>query len=206
MPNDLISILYDHYRDTCSVVTEAVKRRDRLMLFVVVTAGLFALQTFFPSISNEGVSGFLNFKFGFTLKSDLAVIGNALWFLLLIFSLRYFQTQVFLEKQYSYLHELEEKINGRLGDSTVGREGAGYLSNYPLFSNWISIVYTIFFPMILFLIAAIRIGSEWRGAVGKPSLGLLLNSLVFAFLAISILIYLKTIHFSKGEKNSSRSS
>jgi len=82
------------------------------------------------------VSDFLNFKFGINLKLDLSMIGNIVWFLLLIFTLRYFQTAVFVERQHLYIHKIEEKLNKQFGEEVITREGKSYLTNYPYFSDW----------------------------------------------------------------------
>ena len=136
MLDELTSIIYDHYKDTCSITCDAIKRRDRLMLFVIIALGFFAFQNLFPSLANTMVSDFLNFKFGINLKLDLSMIGNIVWFLLLIFTLRYFQTAVFVERQHLYIHKIEEKLNKQFGEEVITREGKSYLTNYPYFSDW----------------------------------------------------------------------
>ena len=195
MPNQSTQILYDHYKDTCAITGEAIKRRDRLMLFVVLILGFFAFQAIFPTDSNAVISQFLTFKFGLTQKLDLSVIGNVVWFLLLISTIRYFQTAVFVERQHTYVHTVEEKLNKELGEGLITRESKSYLEKYPRYSDWMWMLYTIIFPILLLIISAVKIFGETEQACGsKWSIGFLLDSTAFALLAVSIVLYLIMVH------------
>ena len=195
MINELISTLHDHYKDTCSIITEAIKRRDRLMLFVILTLGFFAFQTIFPTVSNTVVNDFLEFKFGLTLKLNLAVVGNIVWFLLLIFTMRYFQVAVFVERQYVYIHQLEEKLNKLIGQELITREGKSYHHRYPIFSDWMWLIYTVIFPTLLLIVGIVKITLELKYLYTAGwSLGLMLNTVAFALLGVSVVLYLVVIH------------
>ena len=165
------------------------------MVFVIMALGFFAFQTIFPTASDTVVNDFLSFKFGLTLKFNLSIIGNVVWFLLLIFTLRYFQVAVFVERQYLYLHAVEEKLNKELGQELITREGKSYLHKYPLFSDWMWMLYTIIFPLLLLVVSAVKITSELKYlCVNGWSFGLLLDSTAFILLTISIVLYLTTLH------------
>lgn len=202
---DTINILYDHYKDTCSTIGEAIKRRDRLIIFVLLTTGFFALQSIFPSVPNQFISDYLMFRFGSATQINPTVLGSVIWILLLIFTMRYFQVAIFIERQYGYIHEVENKINVKLGDEFITREGKAYLSKYPIFSDWMWVLYTIIFPILLLVIAIIKITGEWKAAsfYGITS-NLIFNSVIALLLVISVILYLKVIHFknkkSKNEK------
>lgn len=191
-----MSILYDHYKDTCDITRDAVKRRDRLILFTILTVALFSFQAFFPTVSNQALSQFLIFKFGLNLQFNFAFIGSIIWFLLLIFTLRYFQVAVFVERQYKYIHKIEDQLNQELGKELITREGKSYLSKYPLFSDWMWCLYTIIFPILLFVISLIKIYYECKSF----SFNTLFNTVIFLLLTFSIILYLKMIHF-KSKKN-----
>lgn len=195
MSDKPLSIIYDHYKETCSIIGDAIKRRDRLMVFVILALGFFAFQTIFPITSDTVVNDFLSFKFGLTLKLDLSIIGNVVWFLLLIFTLRYFQVAVFVERQYSYLHQAEDKLNKELEQELITREGKSYLNKYPLFSDWMWMLYTIIFPLLLLAVSTAKIISELKDLCASGwSFSLLLDSTAFVLLAISIVLYLTTLH------------
>lgn len=201
MPSDSTSILYDHYKETCTIIGEAVKRRDRAMLFAIIALGFFAFQTIFPSVADHAVTDYLSFKFGLTLQIDLSVLGNIVWLLVLLFALRYFQTAVFVERQYAYLHQLEDKVNAAVGQDVITREGKSYLVDYPWFSNWMHVLYTIAFPALLFFVTSLKITGEWLQRPGDAvTLGLFINTLLFALLAVSIWLYIAVLHFKPKKK------
>ena len=195
-----LPILYDHYKDTCSVIGESVKRRDRLMLYVLLLLSLFSIETLFPSASSAAISGFLKLKYGFALHFDLSALGNVVWFLLLIFTLRYFQVAVFVERQYLYIHGIEETLNTEFGDDIITREGKFYLHNYPAFSTWMWGLYTIIFPTLLLIVSAVKITGELCAALSNGwSFALLLDAIAFILLTISTALYLMVLH-RKGKK------
>ncbi len=196
-----VTILYDHYKDTCSTIGQAVKRRDRLMVFVVLALGFFAFQSIFPTASNTAVNDFLNFKFGLTHGLDLAVVGNVVWFLLLIFTLRYFQVAVFVERQYDYIHKVEDQLNAEFGKELVTREGKSYLGKYPVFSDWMWMLYTIIFPLLLLVVATVKIIGEFAHVCNTGwTFGLALNGIAFVLLTLSVVLYMIMIH-SKSRKS-----
>lgn len=200
MSDKILSTVYDHYKDTCSVIGEAIKRRDRLMLFVLAVLSFLAFQNIFPAISGVAINDFLNFKLGLTFRLDFSVIGSFTWFLLLLFTLRYFQLAVFVERQYSYLHKIEGRLNKELGEEIITREGKSYLSNYPCFSNWMWLLYTIIFPYLLFLAIATKIANELRDALLNGwSVHLVLDATAFILLSISIVLYLFMLHIKKAK-------
>lgn len=195
MPNKSITTIYDHYKDTCSIVGEAIKRRDRLLVFVIIILGLFSFRSIFPGVSDEILNGFLNFKFGVSLEFNFSIIGNVIWFLLLIFTLRYFQVATFVEQRYPYLYKLESRLNKELGEDIITREGKAYLSNYPRFSDWMWFLYTIIFPFLLFLITIVKIVSEFKNVlINGWSPWFTLDAIAFILLAVSIVLYLIILH------------
>lgn len=189
------SLVHDHYKDTCSIISDAVRRRDRLMLFVILVLAFFALHTIFPTVSDTAVHDFLSFKFGLDLTLDLSIVGNVVWFLLLIFTIRYFQVAAFIERQYCYIHQIEDDLNRILGEKLITREGSSYLHKYPAFSSWMWFLYTIVFPILLLFIGTSKIISELIHACQTTwSVSILLNSTAFILLAVSIVLYLLMIH------------
>lgn len=195
MPEKLVSTLYDHYKDSCAIVKESIKRRDSLMILVIVTLGFFSLQGLFPDTSNILLRDFINFKFGIDLNLNISIIGNVVWFLLLTFTLRYFQAAVFIERQYPYIHKLEERLNKEFNEEIITRESGTYLSNYPLFSDLMWILYTLIFPLILISVATSKIISEQKSICTNGwSLSIIFNFTIFIILATSIIFYLISIH------------
>ena len=174
------------------------------MSFAIITLGFFACQTIFPSAADNAIVDYIHFNFGLTLTINLAILGNIVWFLVLLFTLRYFQTAVFVERQYAYLHQLEDKLNTVFGQEMITREGKSYLADYPWFSDWMWFLYTIAFPALLFFVSVMKIFSEWALTLRNGfSLGLGINSLLFLFLIISIGLYIAVVHFKDKYRDAS---
>jgi hypothetical protein len=173
------------------------------MIFVIIALGLFAFETIFPTTSTQLVSDYLSFKFGLNLTLNISIIGNVIWFLLLLLTIRYFQVAVHIERQYEYIHNLEDKLNEELGKEVITREGKHYLSKYPYFSDWMWFLYTIFFPVLLLAISGLKIFAEIKLAGKAITGGLGFNFMVFVLLTISIVLYLLMIH-SRSKKKSSK--
>jgi len=166
-----------------------------MMVYVVLTLGFFAFQALFPAASDAVLANFLNFKFGLTALPNFTIIGSVIWFLLLVFAVRYFQISTFVERQYIYLHCIEEKINKEFGEELIIRESKAYLDKYPLFSAWMWVLYTIIFPILLFLVSGVKIFKEIGTAcTTRFSLSLFLDIIIFVLLAISIVLYLIMLH------------
>jgi hypothetical protein len=187
-------ILYDHYKETCNITAEVIKRRDRLLIYVVLTLALLVIQGILPEVSVSALNNILNHQFGITTSIDLSIIGSAVWFLLLLFILRYCQTSIFVERQYTYLHELEDRIENGL----ISREGKSYLSNYPIFSDWMWLLYTVIFPALLLLIVLVKAGSEITFACFNGwSFTTSFNLVISVLILVSVSLYLFSLHSKK---------
>lgn len=157
-----MDVLHDHYKESFSHIREREKQRDRLFLVLV---GLFALLIFeiqYPtnfegSLGPVKASGATVDLGAFPLPGLLSVS----WVLTFTIALRYCQTVVNIERQYGYLHGLEEKISRELGDEELyRREGRSYLEKYPLFQDWVWICYVFLLPAIVVLATLALVGLE----------------------------------------------
>lgn len=190
-----IDLLYDHYKDTCSLIGSASGRRDRLMLLVVAILALSSVQTFFPTIAGDVLAHYLASQYGLHKSIDLALLGNLIWFLLLLFTIRYFQTATYVERQYAYLHILENRLNESLGGSLITREGKSYLADYPLLQDWIAFLYRVVVPGMMLVLSTIRITREWRALPpGLTSPAFLVDGMIYLTLVVSITLYLLMLH------------
>jgi hypothetical protein len=98
---------------------------------------------------------------------------------------------MFVERQYPYIHKLEEEIGG----GVLAREGKAYLEKYPIFSNWMWLLYTIVFPVLLFSIVLAKIISEITYAcINGWSYTTHLNIVIALLIIISISLYLFSLH------------
>jgi hypothetical protein len=153
--------LCSHYKDSFDMHTLTIRRRDTLFYSLLIILAIFTLQL----SSAETVANILNeysFKIsGVKIGNNINFISTLMWLLLLGFSTRYFQIVLEIERQYDYLHSLEEELNKYYSGSVIfTREGKSYLNKYPLFSNWAGLLYTLFFPAMIITIIIVKIDNE----------------------------------------------
>lgn len=195
MSTEALPTVYDHYKETCALIGDASRRRDRLLLWALGVLALFAFEIFFPTPAEQLFSSVLARQIGVDRPIDLGLIGNVIWIALLLFSVRYFQTAAYVERQYPYLHKLEGRVNDALGSEIITREGKAYLSGYPRFQSWLAFLYQKAVPFLLLLLPTIRIAMEvWRSPLTIP---LLIDVAVYALFAWSTFRYLQMIHARK---------
>jgi len=145
---DNLSLLHDHYKETFTLIREREAQRDKLFVWLLVIFALLAIEIQYPANFN-GVLGHLKFA-GNDIdlqQLPLSRLLNASWVFTAAFVLKYYQITKGVERQYDYLHMLEDRISGSLGDTDVyRREGRAYLEKYPLLLDWAWVYYTMLFP------------------------------------------------------------
>lgn len=183
-------ILYDHYKDTFAHIQDFLKLRDRFFFLILFLVTLMLFQMYSPTESGETISAFVAKQLELKNPLDISFLGSILWFGLLGLIIRYFQTVVHLERQYEYIHKLEEQISPNYDNKAFTREGKFYLSDYPLFSKWTSILYTIIFPILLIIVVFAKI-------IGELSHSEHVSILLFFNIAVFLCILISTMNKSK---------
>lgn len=189
-------VLYDHYKDSFGNIQKCVKFRDRLFLLILIVITLMLFQVFSPKDAGDLISQYIGKNLGLTGPINISFIGSVIWFSMLALAIRYFQTVVHIERQYSYVHQLEDDLNQIYGNKIFTREGKAYLENYPLFSSWAWLLYTIIFPLLLIFIAWVKINSEWQQQIANQGLAII-DTAIFGSIVISTGLYLLLVHFRK---------
>jgi len=157
-----------------------------------------ALYTFWPTDAITAFSGMSEQKLGLAISVDVGFLGSIVWFALLIAVVRYTQVVVYIERQYKYIHKIEEELHKHFDNSIAfTREGKSYLKDYPKFSDWIWTLYTIIFPFVLGVIVLVKIITEWAVSFHAITVPLLLNTTVAVLVLISIILYMFFIHRQK---------
>lgn len=196
MEDAKLQILHDHYKDTFFYIQEYIKLRDRLFLFILFVVTFMLFQLYAPVSAGEAVSHFITKKLELKSPIDITFIGSIIWFGLLSLVVRYFQTVAHIERQYKYIHQIEEQLSSEYANKVFTREGKAYLNDYPVFSSWAWILYTIVFPALLVALVIFKINREiWQA--GSISLLVSVNSAIALFIVLSILFYLLLVHFKK---------
>ena len=189
-PEQRLDVLHYHYKESFSYIRERERQRDRLFLVLI---GLFALL-FFETQYPRGFGGALGPVDVSGAEVDLGALPlpallSASWVLALATTLRYCQVSINVERQYSYLHTLEDKISRELGDEEIyRREGGAYAKDYPLFSDWAWVSYVFLFPVAALLATAVLQGFEWTG-LAYPVAYKLFDSVMALGIAVSFYLY-----------------
>lgn len=191
-----LTILHDHYKDTFAYIREYAKYRGQLFFFILLVIAIMLFQLYSPKGAETALSEATAQQLGLSSPIDISFIGSLTWFVLLGILVRYFQTMALIEKQYTYIHNLEAQLSAIFKGNAFTREGKSYLSNYPLFSEWTHILYTIIFPILLLLIMTIKIVDEWQQSTSVSWI-LIFNSGIFLMIVISTALYFLLVHFKK---------
>lgn len=192
--------LCSHYKDSFDIHRETIKQRDMLFYVLLVILAMFAMQLSAADTVTKIINELISHLTGAELGKDLNLISTLMWLFLLAFSTRYFQVVIEIERQYNYLHTLELDLNQYYSGSKVfTREGKEYLRKYPLFSNWTWFLYTLFFPLLIFLsiISRIKLEIYRMDAIG-------FNQVVFfacyLMIGTSVILYVYRLHESNVNK------
>ncbi len=191
-----LQILAEHYKETFDFLQKNLKQINRLFLYVLCILILMLFQLYTPLEASNLISQFISSKLNMSARMNMLFVQSIIWFGLLATTLKYFQSVVFIERQYNYIHQLEEQLSKEYEKKAFTREGESYLKDYPAFLNWASCLYTIFFPAILLIISSSKIVSECK-LLGFKQILVWFNVVFFLCIAISVILYLIALHVKK---------
>lgn len=193
MDTDKLQILSEHYSHTFDFLQTHLKKRDNLFITVLLLLVVMLFQIYTPVEASNLIAQLIEKKLDISVKIDFLYIQSIIWFALLSVVIKYFQSVIFIERQYNYLHALEDQLSSEYNGTIFTREGQSYLNNYPKFLNWASFLYTVLFPAILAVITTSKIVSEYQQYCFNEAL-VIFNALIYLFVAISLTLYLYGIH------------
>lgn len=188
--------LCSHYKDSFDIHRATIKQRDTLFYGLLVILAIFTLQLSSADTVANIVNEYVNKVSGVKIGNNVSFISTLMWLILLGFSTRYFQVVLEIERQYGYLHQLEELLNNYFPNTKAfTREGKSYLSKYPLFSNWVWLLYTLFFPSLILasVIAKIRGDIEMYGF---QEFNQIINFICYLIIGTSSILYTYRLHES----------
>ncbi|MEW8491591.1 MAG: hypothetical protein AB2657_17970 [Candidatus Thiodiazotropha endolucinida] len=196
METEKLNLLAEHYTHTFDFLQTHLKKRDKLFsgVLIMLTVMLFIIYT--PKEISELANQILKENFKLTTTVNFLYIQSIIWFVLMALSIKYFQSVVFIERQYKYLHNLEDTLSKEFENGEFTREGKAYLNNYPMLLNWASFLYSIIFPFVFLVVTTSKIYTEFS-LYGYKSILIWFNAVVFMFMLISLGLYFYGMHFSK---------
>lgn len=159
-----LDVLHDHYKESFGRVRELERSRDRNFLWTIVLFGLLALQVGYPAEFGGSIQRISLLGGEMNLRAlPLAALLSATWVLALAVSLRYCSISIAVDRQYPYVHYLEEQISPMVGgDQLYQREGYVYLTDYPMLLNVAWLAYVVVFPLIVTAASIAFLWWEWR--------------------------------------------
>ncbi|EIU7824643.1 hypothetical protein QU232_004244 [Vibrio vulnificus] len=186
--------LCSHYKDTFDIHRASIKQRDTLFYALLLTLAVFTLQFSSVEVVTSIVTEYVQKSTGVKLGQNTDFMSTLLWFVILGFSTRYFQVVLEIERQYGYLHKLEATLNNQYDDEySFTREGKSYLSKYPLFSNWVWLLYTLFFPSILLFVIIARIKFQ-VSTMESIEINQIIDFICYLIVGTSTVLYTYRLH------------
>lgn len=152
-------LLYDHYKDSYSLIKNAEIERNRLFVHLAILVTVLFLISIDPNNSNTLFS-IIESKFDIEFGLSINIIKTCLWLVILYYTLRYYQTNAYIERQYKYIHTLEEMIQMDI-NSKFDREGINYTYNFPAFLNLVYFIYSWIIPVFYLIIVIVKIIFEF---------------------------------------------
>lgn len=185
---DKMELLYDHYKETFSIIKDTIIQRNRffVMVFLVMTFQfLFASS---PDSVSCLITSIIQNQYKIDISNQMAIMESFLWLVLLYLTMRYYQVTIYVEKQYSYIYSIEEELS-KITHIKFNRESGNYLLNYPQMNNFVDFLYKRVFPMMYCFIISYKIFSESYGT--KITLLLIINIILFISCFILTIFYMK---------------
>lgn len=193
-----LTVLNDHYNQTVADMKKTGRSRDKAFIAVFVLLGVMSFILVSPNHSQSLLSQIITKKLGIDATLSISFIGSLVWAGILFTSISYFQSVINLEKMYNYSHRLEEELTKRYGGTVFTREGKSYLENYPIYSEWLHLIYRYIFPVLLVLVLGAKIIAE-KKTRNHAALPMVIDWLVYIMVVVSVALYVYSIW--KAEKD-----
>lgn len=151
-----LDLLYDHYKETFALIRAREQQRDRLFLWLLGLYFALIVEIKYPSNLHGALGPVAIAGNSINVKAlPLGLVLSASWVFIAAVALKYYQLVKTIDRQYPYLHRLEDHISVVIGDDEVfRREGREYLQRYPRLLDWAWIAYTCAFPIALIFATA----------------------------------------------------
>lgn len=106
-----LDVLYDHYKETVHISLDTQKKRGTLFVVFCVLELLNFSMLLFPSEIAESISQYIYSTYEVTFNFNISLLQSAIWIVLSYTMIRYYQTNIYIERQYGYIALLEDKIS-----------------------------------------------------------------------------------------------
>lgn len=188
-----LEMLYDHYKETFKLSKEAQSRRNKSFIILCVLEAFSFFLLVRPKKAFEIISSGISKELDVSLQLSNAIIQTLIWLLIVYVMIRYIQDMLYVERQYSYLSNLEKEISQISLTNIFSREGKNYQKDYPIVLNLIDLFYKMLMPMFFMAINMIRIYKEWIVSNGITT-ALICDSILCIAIIIIDWFYFFEIH------------
>lgn len=200
MEEKKLEIYYDHYKDTFENIKIYLQRRNYFTIVILCLVTVLSFQITNPEKSTEISNELIKKNLG-NIFIDFKYIESILLFALLWITIMYYQIIFVIEKHYSYIHEIEQKLSNRMSPLEIGREGKNYLDHYPWLSSVVDKIYTIVFPFALIFVALVKWISEKKNLGGNfCNWSFWIDTIFLLGIVITSILYLSFRHFNDFKK------
>lgn len=186
-----LDVLYDHYKETYSLSKEAQARRNKSFIMLCILEAFSFLVLIRPEKAFELIINGINQEMNMTLQLSNTIIQTLIWLLITYVMIRCVQDMLYVERQYSYLNNLENEISKSI--NVFKREGENYQENYPMVLNFIDLFYKMLMPIFFTIINMIRIYKEWLSFC-EIHIALVCDSVLFIAIFVITWFYFFEIH------------
>jgi hypothetical protein len=201
MEDKKLEILYDHYKDTFENIKIYLQRRNYFTIIILVMVMILSFQISNPDKTSEITNEIVKKNIG-NVSIDFKYITSVLLFALFWVVIMYYQIIFVIEKHYSYIHELEEKLK----PLELQREGKNYLNHFPLLSCLVDKIYTILFPSALILVAITKWITEKNNLNCNYQIwNFWIDTIILLGIVVTSLLYLSYRHFNDFKKKENQS-
>ena len=187
-----LEIYYDHYKDTFQHQVRYIENRNRYFLLTILLTVVLSLFIVDRNTSNTIICKITGLQ-----ELPFAHLNSVLLFCFLWILILYFQSMQTVERQYKYIHFLEDELNKNMTAFVISREGKLFQSDTTIATRLVTLIYKYFHPLSMILVVLGQL-------MGKPNLDknfwvdLLLSFIIVLFI---VLQFVRT--FSRKKKTSS---
>ena len=194
----LLDAYCNQYTKTLELSKIAEKRRNKNFVILCTLEAISLLFVSSPDLVYDVVNAAISKEIEKTVVFSSFVLQTFLWLLITYVFIRYIQDTLYVDRQYNYISELENKISLLLDESSLfKRESDQYLNCYPIVLNLITLFYKLFCPILFTIINLIHICHEWKNET--PRISLLIDSSIFIVISILMWFFFFQIHSKLSE-------
>jgi succinate dehydrogenase/fumarate reductase cytochrome b subunit len=196
-----VEIYYDHYKDTFTYLRGYLSSRDKTFYITLGLLVLVFFQSNNPDVTKEISINLIKKNAGSNVTVDINFINSLLLFVFLSLIIKYFQLNLLIERQYNYLHSLEEELTSTLGVK-ITREGKSYVEGYPFVLSVIHRIYGILFPVLLVAVLVKKFSAELNlFADDLRNWYFVFDTIILLFILIITMLYVVWSKFNDFKKS-----